>query len=292
MRINLPNLPNKELHSYLKSNKDELIHQKCLKSIKSEDTPELSYGLVEIKAKSKSDIGTHVVKMSGQDDELKDGELKVKVLANTFGWCDSHNDVLIPNCCNKTIKDKGASNKSLIYHLADHNSVTTSIIGGQVKMEVQDFNLSNFNINSDIKKTEVLIGNSIVKKKYDSKVYELYLDDEIKQHSIGLRYVKLFLCIDSKEEEYAMEKDNWNKYYKYVINKDKVNDKGFFWAVTEIKLLEYSAVLWGSNELTTTQEIDQVKNIEPLNNDTQNQEPEAANQKSTSLNEFLTHLTT
>ena len=128
---------------------------------------------------------------------------------------------------------------------------------------------------------------SLVKKKYDSKVYELYLDDEIKQHSIGLKYIKIYLCINSEEEEDKQQKEQWDKYYRFVINKSKVDSKGFFWAVVEYKLLENSCVLFGANELTTVQEVD--KSIEPSDEDTQKTETEAA--ESTSLNKFLTHLT-
>jgi hypothetical protein len=49
--------------------------------------------------------------------------------------------------------------------------------------------------------------------------------------------------------------DFWNKYYKDIINKEFVDEYGFFWVVNEIKLLEVSAVLFGANELTPTLEI-------------------------------------
>ena len=197
-------------------------------------------------------------------------------------------DVLTKGSAKKTISDKGASNKSLMYHLKNHNHSTDGIVGGEVMASTEMVDLSQFNMKSDIKKAEALMVSSIVKKKYDSKVYELYLDDEVKQHSIGLKYIKIYLCVNSEEEDYVMEKENWDKYYNEVINKEKVDSKGYFWAVTEYKLLENSCVLWGSNELTTVQDID--KSIEPSDNDTQKQELKPSN-KDTSINEFLTHLT-
>ncbi len=275
MRIAIPEFSEKkELYAYLKQNKEELIRVKCLKAIKYEDVPELYYGCTEIKAKSKDLIGRKVVKMTGQDATLKEGEVSVKVLSNMAGWRDSHKDVLIPGCYTKTIKDKGASNKQLIYHLADHDHKTSAIVGGEVSMSTEEFDLSVFNIESDIKKSEALIGASVVKRVYDEKTYYLYLDDEIKNHSIGLRYVKIFLCVNSDDEEYEEELNNYKRYIKYVINKDAVEKDGFFWAVTEIQLLEYSAVLWGSSELTPTTEIG--KYIEPSADDTQKQKEEAA----------------
>jgi hypothetical protein len=70
-------------------------------------------------------------------------------------------------------------------------------------------------------------------KEYDEKAYFLYRDKQVKQHSIGLQYVKIYLCIDSSEEEDTMYKENWDKYYSQVINKEKVDSRGYFWAVTE-----------------------------------------------------------
>jgi hypothetical protein len=60
--------------------------------------------------------------------------------------------------------------------------------------------------------------------------------------------VSLFLCIN--DEENADKFKNWNTYFPNVINKDVAVESGYFFAVTEVKLLEVSAVLWGSNELT------------------------------------------
>ena len=40
-----------------------------------------------------------------------------------------------------------------------------------------------------------------------------------------------------------------------------VQKAGYYWAVSEYKLLEYSAVLWGASEMTPTQEVG--KNIQP-----------------------------
>ncbi|MFL1896789.1 hypothetical protein ACJRPK_13870 [Aquimarina sp. 2-A2] len=258
MRVVLPELKDqKALFSYLKSNRKSLIAQKCSSQIKSEN---FDYGCISLKANSKDKIGSEVTKSFSVKAELRDDEIQVDAIANMAGWADSYMDVLIPDCWDRTIKEKGASNKQLIYHLKNHDYSTDAIIGSRVQMRSEYMDLATFNIKSDIKQGQALIGNSIVKKKYDEKCFHLYSDDEIKQHSIGLRYIKIFLCMNSDEEDHSYEKGNWDKYYKYVINKDTVDSAGFFWAVTEIKLVEYSAVLYGANELTTVQETS--KNIE------------------------------
>lgn len=262
MRVVIPKFKTKkELFSHLKANKKELLKQKCLAPIKTDN---FDYGYLEIKSNDLSKIGSSVSKTKTINEKLGPNEVQVDAIANMAGWCDSHMDVLIPDCWKKTIKEKGSSNKQLIYHLKNHNYTTDAIIGKGVMMRSEYLDLSLFNItNSALKQGQALIGASTVKKDYDKKCYHLYLDDEIKQHSIGLRYIKLYLCINLEDEDYEAEKANWDKYIKYVINKDKVEGKGFFWAVTEIKLLEYSAVLFGSNELTTVQDTSKEEKVEP-----------------------------
>lgn len=269
MRVSIPEFATKkDLFDYLKSNEKELISQKKCLPIKSEASnggcESISYAKLEGSTKSE---GFKAL----EDTELKAGEIRVKAFANTIGWCDSHMDVLIRDSALKTINDKGASNQVLFYHLKDHEHSTEGIIGRDAKASLEDVSLGRFNIDSDIKTTQVIMGSSIVSKDYDKKAYLLYSDNQIKQHSIGLQYVKLYLCIDSEEAEDAVYKDNWEKYYNQVINKDKVDSAGFFWAVTQIRLLEFSAVLFGSNVLSPTEEVSKTSS-EPLKDTQGNKE--------------------
>ena len=55
---------------------------------------------------------------------------------------------------------------------------------------------------------------------------------------------------DSKYD--VEEKANWDKYIKQVANKEDAEAAGYFWAVTEAKIVEGSAVLFGSNPITPT----------------------------------------
>ena len=91
--------------------------------------------------------------------------------------------------------------------------------------------------------TEVLTAN--ISPIYDEKMADKYANGEIKQHSVGIRYVKIELAVDDETESdlYA----NWTKYIGQVINREEAEKNGYFWAVKEQQLLEISAVLWGSN---------------------------------------------
>ncbi|KGT09539.1 hypothetical protein NV63_06850 [Elizabethkingia anophelis] len=54
------------------------------------------------------------------------------------------------------------------------------------------------------------------------------------------------------------KKENWDKYYPSIVNKDDVDERGYFWAVLEQKIIEVSAVPRGSNPATPTISVEPV----------------------------------
>lgn len=278
MRVELPEFTSKkEAFKYLRENNKTLIAQKKSLPIKSEvcdfgcDSIEISSSYKETRINLEEKEYTITAKQKAEEigqkasinQSLREDEIGVKAYANVIGWCDSHMDVLIRDCAKKSITDKGASNQVLFYHLKDHIHSSSGIIGRKAYASLEDVKTNKFNVNSDVKNTQAIMGHSIIAKRYDEKCYYLYSDDEVKQHSIGLQYVKLFLCFNSEDPEDSQYKENWDKYYPDVINKEKVDQKGYFWAVTQIKLMEFSAVLFGSNELTPTEEVSKASKDQP-----------------------------
>jgi len=63
-------------------------------------------------------------------------------------------------------------------------------------------------------------------------------------------YQKLELAVNDPEskQEFAV----WQKVINKIANKETAIKQGYFWHVSEAKLIEISAVLSGSNELTMT----------------------------------------
>lgn len=230
-----------ELFSYLRTNKSKLISQKKALPTTSDD---LEFGYTKT-------TGTKAFGTKAKDNaEPVDGELPVDIVANMSGWCDSQMDVMIKDSWKKSISEVSASGQKLSYHLADHNYSMSAILGKDPEFYSKDLDLSLFNITTDIKKAQGLICSSTVMRSYDEKVFNLYSDGQVKQHSIGLQYLQIAMCMDSTEEEDKEYKKNWDKYYPQVINKEKVDNYGYFWAVTEARILEVSAVLFGANILT------------------------------------------
>lgn len=234
MRVVIPEFKTKsEAFVYLKANEKSIIKTKTSMPIKSDI---YEYGCLPVNQKQ-------TIKEDGE--LLNPNEIEVNAIANLSGWCDSYMDVMIKDNWKKTITDK-----SIVYHLKNHKYSTDDIVGKDPELYTKLFDLAYFGIESDVTKAQALMMRSVVTKEYDEKTFYLYRDNQIKQHSIGLRYIIIKLCIDSPEEEDKQYKEQWDKFYPQVINKDKVDAKGYFWAVVESKILENSCVLFGANEHT------------------------------------------
>jgi len=246
MRIDTSNLTIKQIQEQKKL----LISTKKSLPITSEPVHDFT-----VNGKS-LDIKTKAFGEASSDPNKK----QVKFIGNTALFCDSHLDVLSVGCYEKTLQERAM----LIPHLVDHIHSLKAKVGKTIDVSTEVMNVSAFGIESDVMTTEVLTMTSELNRKWDEKVFQLYADEEVNQHSIGMQYVQLALAIN--DEQYKEEFDLWLKVYPSIINKERVDQSGYFWYVTEIKLFEISAVLFGSNELTPT--IETQKNVEQPSDDT------------------------
>jgi hypothetical protein len=234
MRVAIPKFATKaEAAAYLRTNIKTIVQQKKSMPIKSDV---MEWGCLPVNEKQ-------TIKEDGS--ALGPDEIEVNAIANLSGWCDSYMDVMIKDNWNKTIADK-----SIVYHLKNHEYSTDDIVGKNPELYTKMFDLSYFGLKSDVTKAQALMMRSVVPKEYDSKTYYLYRDGQIKQHSIGLRYIQIVLCLDSELEEDKQYKKNWDKYYPIIINKELVDLYGYCFAVIESQILENSAVLFGANKNT------------------------------------------
>lgn len=243
-----PALKGKELTKFLVDNCDKLIAQK--KSIIKRTDPVTSIPtLYNLK-------GDKALKTTIADIPNDATSVRVKVVANTALWMDSQYDVLIPDCWKTSIKQR----KGMIPHLHDHIHEIGAEVGDVADIYSQDVSLTDLGLNKS-GKTQCLIFETDIRKSYNEAVFNKYSAGRIKQHSIGLQYVKMSLAIN--DEDSQKEFDFWTKYIKQVINRDVAEEAGFFWVIEEIKLLENSAVLFGSNELTPTLDVKVDTTLDP-----------------------------
>lgn len=242
-----------EMFKALRENKDTLIAQK--KMITKEADAVVYVSKIE-------DSKGNALK-ADSIDITEVNKLKLKLVINTTNIMDSHSDVHLKGIWKKSVKEK----KDL-YLLQEHRMLFSHIITDDVKASVQLMNWSD--LGQKYKgQTEALIFDASVDKRNEF-MFQQYAKGFVKNHSVGMRYTKIEMAINSESKWDVEEKEVWDKYIDDIVNKEVAEEKGYFWAVTEAKIIEGSAVPIGSNTVTPTLEIE-VKDNEP-SNDTQKQE--------------------
>lgn len=239
MRVKVPDLQGKELYQFLTQHKSDLIAKKRSMPITSEPLAgELVFlrDAVDVKA----------------DESLPEDVIRVKLVGNTALFADTYLDVLAPDCWKKSVKERGPAGTNIIPHLHDHEHELSAIVGDAVSIDTEMIAVRELGYDAD-GMAPALVMVSDVAREYDEKTFSLYRRKKVRQHSIGFQYINLMLCIN--DDEYKEEFANWTAHYPSVINKEVVDQRGYFWYVTEIRLLEISAVLFGANALTPTLEV-------------------------------------
>lgn len=197
-------------------------------------------------------------------EEIKDlNEIYVKSIINTTNILDSHGDVHVKGIWTKSLKESRN-----LFLLEQHKMDFDHLISDDVSAKASDFEWSELGYDYE-GKTQALVFVSKISKEHNTKMFERYAKGQVKNHSVGMRYVKLFLAVSDKR--YKEENEVWEKYINEIANKEAAEDMGYFWAVTEAKVIEGSAVLLGSNFATPTIEITAAKgtDINEPSNDTQ-----------------------
>jgi len=186
--------------------------------------------------------------------------MNAKLVINTTNLIDSHMDCHIPGIWTKSLKELGLFHL-LQEHEMEFDKVISDSVNDGLTASVEEIPWKKLGLKYQ-GTTQALIFNTQIKKERNEFMFDQYRKGYVLNHSVGMRYMKLFLCINSEEASYSSEKANWDKYYPEVINKELADEKGYFWAVTEAKIIEGSAVVKGSNFATPTMEIEIEKSIE------------------------------
>jgi len=176
-------------------------------------------------------------------------EIQVKAVINTTNLMDSHKDVHLPNIWKKSLKE----NKRIM-HVQEHQSSSFDKIissGDDLRAYTKTMSWKSLGFNAE-GNTQALVFDSTVKASRNKFMFDLYKDGHVDNHSVGMRYVKIAMAINSTDDEYMKEKAVWDKYYPEIANNKEADNTGYFWAVTEAKVIEGSAVPMGSNPITPT----------------------------------------
>jgi hypothetical protein len=181
-----------------------------------------------------------------------DNTLQVKAVINTIGVLDSHGDVHMTGIWNKTVNE----NKSP-YLLQEHKMAFDSIISEKVKPSVDVISWKELGVNA-IGSTEALVFNAEIDKDRNTFMFNQYKNGWVRNHSVGMQYVKISLAVNDSEMKEEFEE--WQSTIDKVINKEEAERLGYYFTVYEAKMIEGSAVPVGSNSITPTLET---KDTEP-----------------------------
>ena len=239
MKLEIPNYETKkELFAFLVANKDTLTTQK--KSV-----IKLADGIGHTTLSTEKDFREANKSESTEIAQVE--SFRVKVVINTTNILDSHGDVHIPGLWNKSLKE----NKRIM-HIQEHQSSSFDKIiasGEDLKASVESISWKDLGYNA-LGNTQALVFDSNVKESRNKYMFDQYKQGFVNNHSVGMRYVKMELAVN--DEEYEKEKNFYDKYIEQVINRKDAEDLGYFWVVTEAKVIEGSAVPMGSNPITPT----------------------------------------
>lgn len=192
-------------------------------------------------------------------------KLAVKLIINTTKLFDSHSDVHIDGLWKRTLK----ANKGF-YLLQEHQMKFDKIISDvdevRAYAEIISWKELGFRFKGE---TQALVFEAIIDKSRNEFMFNQYAKGFVKNHSVGMRYVQLALAVNSDSNDFKEEKKVWDKYAPEIANLKDAEEKGFFWAVTEAKVIEGSAVVRGSNFATPTQSVESKEEIVDPSEDTQ-----------------------
>lgn len=174
--------------------------------------------------------------------------LKVAPVINTTNWYDSHGDVHIPGLWKKSISD---NKRNGFYLLDTHGRHFQDVIAEACPAATKTMSWKELGLVIS-GTTEALMFTGIIEKARNEYMFDQYEKGYVKNHSVGMRYIKMLTCID--DDDYPVQKENWDKYIKEVANREDAEESGYFWAVLEAQIVEGSAVLFGSNGITPNTE--------------------------------------
>jgi len=239
MRIEIPDFESKsELFAWLRKNHDSLIAKKKAFEVHGEIYKASGLGAVK-------SISPAVV----VDETMAEDTLQVKAVINTTLVMDSHSDVHDNGLWKKSLKENDA-----FYHLQEHKQSFSHVLSDNSKAYVQSMRWKDLGVEAE-GETEALVFESLLNKADNPQMFDAYKKGKVRNHSVGMRYVKMLFAMNSDDPQDSQYKENFDNYIGKIANRDAAEKQGYFWVVKEAKLIEGSAVVFGSNSVTPTLQI-------------------------------------
>jgi hypothetical protein len=252
-----------ELFKALKTNESKLIDLKKSQVYKSSEKGQVSFLNGE-----KVFSGTENKNFRAKSDYIYP-------IISTTNYMDSHKDVHFPGCFNKTMREQ----EGKVKYVLDHDLKWDSILAWQKDVKMFKSNVDWALVGKNYEgETEALIfeikKSNIIRKDVLQAIEEGVEEFE---NSIRMVYHKIYLGINSKDKDYADNKEYYDSRINSIANKDAVNKNGYFWGVEELGIYKEGSLVvsGGSNDATSI-----FSKIEAGNDSTSNkEEPEESTQE-------------
>jgi hypothetical protein len=174
--MDIPKFESKsELFKWLKTNKSLLIDSK---------KSQLKHGDLVIHGSVQGE-GVTKASLTPTGDKIQ-----VKAVINTTNVMDSHLDVHIKGLWKKTLTE----NKGRFYMLQEHNMSFDKVIAypESVKAYTESFEFKKLGFSGLKGETEALVFDAEISKEDNAEMFRLYSQNKVRNHSVGMRYVKIF----------------------------------------------------------------------------------------------------
>ena len=169
---------------------------------------------------------------------------------NTTLLMDSHEDLHLNGIWDKSAKEQ----KGKVSLIINHEFKVGNVVSYPDEVEPMVKTLTWKELGQSYEgETQALIFKSLLTEDSNPIAFGIYKRNKSVQHSIRMQYIDMKFCVNSQDKEWKEEYLNWEKYFPLMVNPEKADEIGYFWAVKEAKIYkEGSMVIEGSNHVTPT----------------------------------------
>lgn len=172
-------------------------------------------------------------------------------IISTTNYMDSHEDVHFNGCFNKTISDQQGRIKYVLDHIIEYDKVIAWEKDVTMFKAAIDWALVGKNYAGVTEGLVFEIKKESIKRQDVLKDIEDGKSDF--ENSIRMTYITIRLGMDSQDPEHKEAKAYYDSRYKEIVNKDVVDNTGYFWGVEELRILKEGSLVTagGSNDATS-----------------------------------------
>lgn len=169
-------------------------------------------------------------------------------VVNSSRILDSHKDVHLDNNWEKTKKEQ----QGKVFLVFDHTLKRSEVIAMKEDIELITATVPFSVIGKDYEGETYVLIYKVRKDKIINKEAKEWLEKGYSlEASVRMQYMDIVLALKSDSEEDKKERENFDRIFPLIANKDDFNEINYFWGILQAKnVMESSLVLFGSNPAT------------------------------------------